>query len=51
LDDQGLMNEGEISFKLGLSGISKSSESMKVAKIAELSLEYDANIIFQINFN
>ncbi|NOX15020.1 MAG: amidohydrolase family protein [Epsilonproteobacteria bacterium] len=47
LDDQGLMNEGEISFKLGLSGISKSSESIEVAKIAELSLEYDANIIFQ----
>ncbi len=47
LDDQGLMNEGEISSKLGLSGISKSSESIEVAKIAELSLDFDAKIVFQ----
>ncbi len=47
LDDQGLVNEGEISFKLGLSGISKASESVEVAKIAELSLNFDVKTVFQ----
>jgi dihydroorotase len=47
LDDQGLMNEGDISFKLGLSGISKSSESVEVAKVAELSLDFESKIVFQ----
>ncbi len=47
LDDRGLINEGNISFKLGLSGISKSSESVEVAKIAELSLGFKSTIVFQ----
>jgi len=47
LDDQGLMNEGDISFKLGLSGISKSSETVEVAKITELSFDFDLQVIFQ----
>ncbi len=47
LDDMGLMNEGDISFKLGLSGISKSAETVEVAKIAELSLELNSTVVFQ----
>lgn len=47
LDDSGVMNEGEISFKLGLSGISKISESSAVAKIAEISTINNTKIIFQ----
>ncbi|WP_331773963.1 amidohydrolase family protein [Sulfurospirillum sp. 1612] len=47
LDDVGIMNEGAISSKLGLSGISKSSETVEVAKIAELSIEQHAPIVFQ----
>ena len=47
LDDNGVMNEGELSFKLGLCGISKVSENSEVAKIAELSLINNTKIIFQ----
>ena len=47
LDDSGVMNEGELSFKLGLSGISKISESAEVAKIAEISTINNTKIIFQ----
>jgi len=47
LDDSGVMNEGELSFKLGLSGISKISESSEVAKIAEISTINNTKIIFQ----
>jgi len=47
LDEFGVMNEGEVSFKLGLSGISKISEISEVAKIAEISLINNTKIIFQ----
>lgn len=47
LDDCGVMNEGEVSFELGLSGISKISESSAVAKIAEISTINNTKIIFQ----
>jgi len=47
LDEFGVMNEGELSFKLGLSGISKISEISEVAKIAEISLINNTKIIFQ----
>lgn len=47
LDDSGVMNEGELSFKLGLPGISKVSENSEVAKIAEISLINNTKIIFQ----
>ncbi|WP_458701439.1 amidohydrolase family protein [Sulfurospirillum sp. 1307] len=47
LDESGVMNEGELSFKLGLSGISKISESSEVAKIAEISTINNTKIIFQ----
>jgi dihydroorotase len=46
-DDGGVMNEGELSFRLGLPGISKVSENSEVAKIAELSLINNTKIIFQ----
>ncbi len=47
LDDLGLVNEGKISSKLGLSGISKFSESSEVAKVAELSMELESTVVFQ----
>jgi dihydroorotase len=47
LDDNGVMNEGEVSAKLGLPGISKISENAEVAKVAELSLMNNTKIIFQ----
>jgi len=47
LDDLGLVNEGKISSKLGLSGISKFSESSEVAKVAELSIELNSTVVFQ----
>ncbi|MFK5880914.1 MAG: amidohydrolase family protein [Sulfurospirillum sp.] len=47
LDDLGLVNEGKISSKLGLSGISKFSESTEVAKVVELSIELDSAVVFQ----
>ncbi len=47
LDDKGLMNEGIVSSKLGLSGISKYSESVEVAKVSELSCEYNSKIVLQ----
>ncbi len=47
LDDLGVMNEGEISFKLGLSGISKFSESAEVAKMVEIAKELDCSVVFQ----
>ena len=47
LDDLGLINEGDISFKLGLSGISNLSESVEVAKISELASELNSAVVFQ----
>lgn len=47
LDENGVINDGEISFKLGLAGISKISENSEVAKIAEISLINNTKIIFQ----
>ena len=47
LDDSGLVNEGDISFKLGLPGISNFSESVEVAKISEMSTELDCTIVFK----
>jgi len=39
---------GKISSKLGLSGISKFSESTEVAKVVELSMELDSTVVFQV---
>ncbi len=47
LNDGGVMNESEISFKLGLPGISKIGEISEVAKIVQMALFYDIKILFQ----
>ena len=47
LNDSGVMNEGDISFKLGLSGISNLSESVEVVKISEMSRELDCSTVFK----
>jgi len=47
LDDSGLVNEGDISFKLGLPGISNFSESVEIAKISEMSSELDCAVVFK----
>ncbi len=47
LNDSGVMNEGEVSFKLGLPGISKIGEISEVAKVAQMSLHYDVPTLFQ----
>jgi dihydroorotase len=47
LDDDGVINEGQVSFRLGLSGISKLSESSAVAKVAEIASSYNVKIVFK----
>ncbi|MDR3346809.1 MAG: amidohydrolase family protein [Campylobacteraceae bacterium] len=47
LDDNGVMNEGKVSFKLGLPGISKVSETSEVARLCEIAGYYKADIVFQ----
>jgi dihydroorotase len=47
LDDNGVMNEGVIASKLGLSGISKVSETTEVAKVSEMALFYGANVVLK----
>lgn len=47
LDDAGVMNEGEISFKLGLPGISKIAEITEVAKMVEVAQYYKAHVLLQ----
>jgi len=47
LNDSGVMNEGEVSFKLGLPGISKIGEISEVAKVVQMSKHYDVPTLFQ----
>lgn len=47
LDDAGVMNEGDISFKLGLPGISKIAEISEVAKMSEVASYYGAHVLLQ----
>jgi dihydroorotase len=47
LNDSGVMNEGEVSFKLGLAGISKIGEISEVAKVVQMSKHYDVPTLFQ----
>lgn len=47
LDDNGVMNEGVIASKLGLSGISKVSETTEVAKVSEMAKIYGAQVVFK----
>ncbi len=46
LKSVGVMNEGEVSFKLGLGGISKLEEYSEVAKIIEFSEFYGVPVVF-----
>ncbi|TWO27189.1 amidohydrolase family protein [Campylobacter insulaenigrae] len=45
-DDHGVMNDGKMSFELGLIGISDIAESSEVAKMKEISEFYDVNVNF-----
>ncbi len=47
LHDKGAMNEGELSFELGLPGISKISEISEVAKISVMAEYFKAKTLFQ----
>ncbi len=47
LNDSGVMNEGEVSFRLGLPGISKIGEISEVAKVVQFSKHYDVPTLFQ----
>jgi dihydroorotase len=43
----GVMNDGEIAYSMGVSGIPNYAESIEVAKIYELSHHFKAKVIFQ----
>ena len=45
--DVGVMNEGELSFRLGLGGISKLEEHAEVAKIIQYSEYYNVPVLFK----
>jgi len=47
LDDNGLMNDGVIASKLGLSGISTISETAEVAKVSEMAHFYGAKVVLK----
>ncbi len=47
LNDSGVMNEGEVSFRLGLPGISKIGEISEVAKVVQMSIHYEVPTLFQ----
>ncbi|NLC28663.1 MAG: amidohydrolase family protein, partial [Campylobacteraceae bacterium] len=47
LDDAGVMNEGDVSFKLGLPGVSKIAEIIEVAKMAEVAFHHGSHVVFQ----
>ena len=47
LNDSGVMNEGEVSFRLGLPGISKIGEISEVARVVQLSKHYEVSTLFQ----
>ena len=47
LNDSGVINEGEVSFNLGLPGISKIGEISEVAKVVQMSKHYDVPTLFQ----
>ncbi|WP_457562625.1 dihydroorotase [Caminibacter pacificus] len=43
----GVMNDSEIAYAMGVSGIPNYAESVEVAKIYELSSHFNANVVFQ----
>ncbi len=47
MDGNGVLNDGEVSFSLGLEGISKLSEISEVAKISSFLEVYDIKLLFQ----
>ncbi len=47
LNDGGVMNDGEVSFKLGLPGISKVGEISEVARMLQMALFYEVKTHFQ----
>ena len=47
-DDLGVMNESELSFELGLGGISEVAESSEVAKIKEIARIYGVKVVFDL---
>ena len=47
LKGQGVMNDGEVSAKLGLSGISEISEYADVAKMVKIASAVDARVVFK----
>jgi len=47
IKNEGVINDGDISFKLGLPGISKIAEISEVSKIVELATFFDICILFQ----
>ncbi len=47
MKNRGVMNEGEVSYKLGLPGISKIAEISEVAKIVELATFFNVKVVFQ----
>ena len=47
IKNRGVMNEGEVSFGLGLPGISKIAQISEVSKMVELATFFDVEILFQ----
>ncbi|HEG0613635.1 TPA: metal-dependent hydrolase [Campylobacter coli] len=47
-DDNGVMNDCEMSFELGLTGMSAVAESSEVAKIKEIAKFYGVKVIFDL---
>jgi dihydroorotase len=47
IKNNGVINDGNVSFKLGLPGISKIAEISEVSKIVELATFFDVSILFQ----
>jgi dihydroorotase len=47
IKNRGVMNEGEVSFELGLPGISKITQISEVSKIVEFATYFDIKILFQ----
>lgn len=46
-DDNGVMNDSELSFKLGLVGISEVSEFSEVAKMGQVAKFYGAKVLYE----
>lgn len=47
LDDKGSMHEGEVSFQLGLTGISKIAEIAEVSRVCEILIHFKSKALLQ----